>query len=90
MKRTADFDTIIVEKNGILRITCLSVHVSTCLMTFTLKKWRYSGWKTLKWRPRVTFKSSVKGNYGISQIALLEVYFSFNFRFLTFCSCKVS
>ena len=79
MKRTADFDTIIVEKNGILRITCLSVHVSTCLMTFTLKKWRYSGWKTLKWRPRVTFKSSVKGNYGISQIALLEVYFFFQF-----------
>ena len=70
MKRIADFDTIIVEKNGILRITYLSVHVSTCLMTFTLKKWRYSGWKTIKWRPRVTFKSSVKG-----QITLLEVYF---------------
>ena len=47
-------------------------------MTFTLKKWRYSGWKTLKWRPRVTFKSSVKGTYGISQIAL-EVYFFFQF-----------
>ena len=58
------------KKNGILSITCLSVHVSTCLMTFTSKKWRYSGWKTIKWRPRVTFKSSVKG-----QITLLEVYF---------------
>ena len=79
MKRIADFDTIIVEKNGILRITCLSVHVSTCLMTFTLKKWRYSGWKTLKWRPRVNVqikcKSTVKGNYGIGQITLLEVHF---------------
>ena len=68
-------------KNGILRITCLSVHVSTCLMTFTLKKWRYSGWKALKWRPRVNVqikcKSTVKGNYGIGQITLLEVHFFF-------------